>query len=487
MWRQHLKQAQNRCAEDTGITEFVRGGPGFIAAVCVRDHWQEMDQEDQAWCRDFLIAEVEQECDSEDRMIRLSRSELDASRPAAHILPAILRTYSAVDQDARLVTAIARSLTHACREVAAYSAAGVGEYLGAQRRHFTMLCAGALALQARLVGVLDAAQESLPYQERQSPDQLMQVVVPQAVAAITAGRVVAEEELAALDLGGWPGQGVIGRILVLLRRCSDDGVVIGIHKRVAERIAKWWDAERARDNEAREERPFELEHECSACLARFSLHLQPEDAIALCEPFLDAVERHARELATFMRNLIIAEDRAEGSTTFWTTWQAFADRVKSAGWIQRLDACPSNDAELLHAVFLGIPWKEEVRHWERLEGNAKRIDILFQELPPGATVLDSYCRYLYSIGRRSLPEAFVVIAKQLRVGTVRDMLSKGNTVFCLEALLRGFVYGQPMRVKSVPRLRSSILEILDGLVEAGSSAAFRMRDDFVTPLAGRTD
>jgi hypothetical protein len=32
-------------------------------------------------------------------------------------------------------------------------------------------------------------------------------------------------------------------------------------------------------------------------------------------------------------------------------------------------------------------------------------------------------------------------------------------------------------------MRAAILFLLDALVETGSSAAFRMRDDFVTPLS----
>ena len=39
----------------------------------------------------------------------------------------------------------------------------------------------------------------------------------------------------------------------------------------------------------------------------------------------------------------------------------------------------------------------------------------------------------------------------------------------------------PSRLKSAPTLRDDVLYILDQLVAAGSSAAYIMRDDFVTP------
>jgi hypothetical protein len=53
----------------------------------------------------------------------------------------------------------------------------------------------------------------------------------------------------------------------------------------------------------------------------------------------------------------------------------------------------------------------------------------------------------------------------------------------LEVLLQRHVYARPLELKRDPALREAILYVLDVLVESGSSASFRMRDDFVTPAA----
>jgi hypothetical protein len=90
-------------------------------------------------------------------------------------------------------------------------------------------------------------------------------------------------------------------------------------------------------------------------------------------------------------------------------------------------------------------------------------------------------RQLTVVGERSLPEAFVRIAVALRRGNAQEMLEKTNTVFLLEVLLQRHVYGRPLELKRDARIREAVLFILDSLVETGSSAAFRMRDDFVTP------
>lgn len=138
---------------------------------------------------------------------------------------------------------------------------------------------------------------------------------------------------------------------------------------------------------------------------------------------------------------------------------------------------------MVSAIFLGSWWKENVRHWRSLESHAHHVHALFEALPPSSTVLDDYVRFLYHIGEQSLPDAFIRIAKRLQLGGSEQMLRKTDTVFLLEVLLQRHVYGKPLELKRERELREAVLVLLDLLVESGSSAAFRMRDDFVTPVS----
>ena len=165
-------------------------------------------------------------------------------------------------------------------------------------------------------------------------------------------------------------------------------------------------------------------------------------------------------------------------------WDLFADRLRRATWLVRMDDGDRQyGSEVVFAVFLGSSWREEVHHWRSLEGYAHRVHGLFEDLLPSAVVLDAYVRFLYHIGEQSLPEAFVRIAGRLQAGEARRMLRKTNTVFMLEVLLRRHVYGRPLELKRQHRIRGAVLDLLDVVVEQGSSAAFRMRDDFVTPVS----
>jgi hypothetical protein len=98
-------------------------------------------------------------------------------------------------------------------------------------------------------------------------------------------------------------------------------------------------------------------------------------------------------------------------------------------------------------------------------------------------VLDAYVRFLYHVGEQSLPESFIRISKNLFACDAKQMLRKSNTVFMLEVLLQRYVYPKPLELKNKPELRDAVLTLLDLLVEQGSSAAFQMRDDFVTPAS----
>ena len=134
-------------------------------------------------------------------------------------------------------------------------------------------------------------------------------------------------------------------------------------------------------------------------------------------------------------------------------------------------------------MFLTSYWKDNGRHWRFLDGYAHLVHALFEALPPASIVLDDYMRFLFHIGERSLPDAFVRVGDALRSGDAQKMLEHSNTVFMLEVMLRRYVYGRPLALKRHAHILDAVLFVLDCLVDSGSSAAFRMRDDLVTPAA----
>ena len=219
-------------------------------------------------------------------------------------------------------------------------------------------------------------------------------------------------------------------------------------------------------------------------LSNFAIRTSDDAVRMLLQPLLDAIDRHPRDIYRVVQNLIVIEDRWPNTPRFWVVWKLFADRIRRADWLTRLDDREySTVDEILLVIFLGTNWKENVRHWRSIEGYADYVHALFEDLPPSTVVLDAYIRFLYHIGGQSLPNAFVRVANRLRSGDIQRMLRKTNTVFMLEILLQRHVYGRPLELKRERSICEAVLFLLDTLIEQGSSRAFRMRDDFVTPIS----
>ena len=207
------------------------------------------------------------------------------------------------------------------------------------------------------------------------------------------------------------------------------------------------------------------------------------DAIGIVKPIVNAIDRHPDKVQWLLLGLMRVEDRQPNTQQSWSLWKQFAERVRKAAWLARIDSEHARGHDMILAVFLGSSWKDDGRHWLSVEGHAGHVHTLFESMPASSTVLDAYVRFLYNVGEQSLPEAFIRIASCLQNGDTPQLLRKGNTVFLLEVLLQRYVYGKPLDLKRRTNLRKAVLLLLDLLVENGSSAAFRMRDDFVTPMS----
>lgn len=480
-WETFLTRARVRDAEPES-EDYMRGGPGMIAAVCARDHWDEMSPEDRVWCIDKLVREVERDCDTEDNMARHSRGAYHPDRHAAYVLPSILGHNVSEEQSTRITEAIAKALTHAVEEVVMYAAEGIGAASTGREKAFSESCVGAMAAEARLISDRLAEERAKPYQEQIRAAEILRDVIPAIRAAIVEKNRVPKTELDGLNLNNWPERQAAKRILQILGYQSDSDLAIRFHHRVASWIVNQWNEKLAARN-GRGDRHFEFEHECLQWLARFVLRLGQKQALHVCEPFLAAVAKHPIEVKDFVHDLIIETDRFSDEGPFWSVWQAFANAFCAAPWISRLDLRYGSGKEFVGTLFLGVSWKVNLRHWRRLEGQGHRVDELAVRFPGSAVVFEAYCRFLHEIGETSLPGAFVILADSLAKGDPIVMLADRNTVFLLDSLLRRHVYVEPYRLKSDPAVRTAVLELLNHLVEAGSSAAYRMRDDFVTPIS----
>lgn len=484
-WETFLAFARVRDAE-LEPEDFLRGGPGLVAAVCARDHWNEMGLEDRSWCIDKMILEVERDCDSEDEVVRYGRGAYQPDRHAAYVLPGLLVRDISDTQSERIISVIAKALTHAVDEVVLYAAEGIGIASTGEMRAFSESCLSVIAWRARVILSRLAEEREKPFGEQMQSNEIIREVAPTVRAAIIARDLDPHRELKNIDIGNWPGLEAARIIIQILGHAPDSDLAIQFHRQIAISIVEDWDQD-LKDRNSHGQRDYEFMDDFFQQLARFVLRLKEGEALHVSEPFLSAVSRHPREVNDFIRTLVARADSSSGEDPFWVLWQAFANKILEAPWIEQIDSRYGLGKELVEAIFLRNYWKKDIRHWHRLEGQGHRVDELFSQLRGSAVGFYAYCRFLSDIGEISLPKAFVILLDSLMAGDPTLMLADRNTVFLLESLLQRYVYAEPYRLKSEPDVRSAVLTLLDLLVEAGSSAAFRMRDDFVTPLSGKVD
>jgi adenylate kinase len=473
-WGQKLAEARTmdrEAEQDDGS----RNAPGFVAAVCVRDHWEEMSVDEREWCVEVVCSEVLRQADQWGHVERMQRHSMAADRPSALVVSMLLSKALPEPQMDRVRRAFMTALTHPIEEVRWYATWGINGRFWAADPVVALRCVNAIATEAALIDQKWEAEKRRPYQQRRSMDEIGAEAATAIHQRFWQEGAIAEDAHSKVDISKGFVAEANARMLAILRQVPNSPTAVAAFARTSRTLVGWWDAD---DRRARN---YENEAEISKHLQHFVMRTTSESALEVLRPVLDAIDRHPREIHQIVEGLTAIEDSWPNTPQYWFLWGVFADVVKSAKWVSRLNDKFSSGSEMLSAIFLTSCWKDNVRHWKRLEGYAHHVHALFEALLPSSIVLDAYVRFLFHIGEQSLPEAFVRIANSLKRGDAQAMLRKTNTVFLLEVLLQRHVYGRPLELKSDPNFREAILFLLDILVESGSSAAFRMRDDFVTP------
>jgi hypothetical protein len=460
----------------------VRNGPGVVAAVCVRDHWPDMSPDEREWCINVLCDEVMLHADNWSILARTQHHSMSADRSSASVLGLLLAKEISEPASARVREAFAVAITHPVKDVTWYATSGINSELWLASPSVVQKCIHAIATHEQLVEQAFERNQRRYFKEGEA-EKINASIVSEIRKSFWTARADSNNVIGEIKIGSRTGLDALARILTIYSVIPNDPDASIAFERASKMLVAEWDSD-DRNPGQRHERRYEFEQTISDRIVRFAMRTNRESATTILRPITDAVDRHAREVSAFLRELLSKEDQEPNTPQYWYLWGLFAERIKLAKWLPHLGEEHSEGDGIVSAVFLNTRWKEGVRHWRSLEGYAQNIDSLFSALPPTSIVLDRYLRFLYDIGERSLPAAFLLISQALQNGKADEMLADSETIFVLEVILQRHVYGRPIELKKDKLLRTAVLEILDLLVENGSSAAFRMRDDFVTPVAG---
>ena len=152
-WRQKLQEARDfRISEDdNNESHSVLEGARFVAAVCVRDHWEEMSAEEREWCVGIICSEVNRQCNNWNNSARVQQNLFSADCACAWVLPLLIGKPLSSTQQTCVHQTLIVALTHAIYEVRSYAALGIGQYLWTIDRELALHCVNALAKATTLV------------------------------------------------------------------------------------------------------------------------------------------------------------------------------------------------------------------------------------------------------------------------------------------------------------------------------------------------
>jgi hypothetical protein len=459
----------------------VRNGPGVVAAVCVRDHWTDMSPEEREWCINVVCEEVMRHANNWSTMARTQHHSMSADRSCASVLGKLLATEISESARARSRDALAAAITHPVKDVTWYATWGINSELWLASPSVFQKCIDAIATHEQLVEQAFERNQRRYFNEGEA-ERINASIVSEVRKSFWTATADSNNVFDKIKISSRTGLDALARILTIYSVIPNERNAVIAFERASKMLVAEWDSD-DRDPGQQRERHYESEQTVSDRILRFAMRTDRESATAILRPIIDAVDRHTREISAFLQGLLSREDQEPNTPQYWYLWGLFAEKIKLARWLRSLGEKHSEGDGIVSAIFLNTRWKEGVQHWRSLEGYAQNIDLLFSALPPTSIVLDRYLRFLYDIGERSLPAAFLLISQALRSGKANEMLADSETIFVLEVILQRHVYGRPTELKKEKSLRMAVLEVLDLLVENGSSAAFRMRDDFVTPAA----
>jgi hypothetical protein len=489
-WRRLLALAQAQIAAEygkDGKRDPAVGAPTFVAAVCIRDHWSAMSLQEQEWCTRTVCDSIEADADATDHLTVVAKNPFEGSRPAAFALSALFDKELPFTVQARLLPVLAKAIMHNVKETADYAVQGISHFLWRTDRALALTCLQALVTETLEVHAFWERQRKRRFEETVPEHGFKTDLRLRMRQFIVERGHCIEAQIIDLDLSRWPGRAVAKTIFALATRHPLDPVVRQIMQRSIETLPLLWAlCKRSRRFDPDEQDQHDrfdprTEHMFVDAICRFVLLLDAADAVAHLAPVFASTQKFPEKAADVVKWLILHQGERAPAPTLWALWQRFADSLISDVKAAELDKEDSGLAELVRQLFLGENWNEQ-RDWKPLYDERNRLSSLFENLPPTARVFDFYSYYLAKAGTPTLPDALIGVATKLLQAGQGVRLNE-IAVYYFEEILTRLIYGGNTRIRAEQTLRDATLKTLDALVDAGSSPAYKLRDDFLTPVA----
>lgn len=211
--------------------------------------------------------------------------------------------------------------------------------------------------------------------------------------------------------------------------------------------------------------------------AYFILEREKSEIDKYLKPFVDSLSV-TKETASFIAELINAENEINNYEQFWYIWSYIYPKIK--------ELCLNQGSYHLEEIIINYLlawrwWREGIKEWRSL----KKENLLLyantsKEIGHIPAVLYSITKVLNSVGSNFKDEGIrwiYTIVSNNKSLNLEDLES--NTQYYLENLLRKFVFRNKQKIKEEIKLKNEILPILDFMIERGSKHGYLLRESIL--------
>lgn len=509
-WREFLKKARefDPAAIDTERALAFGDAPTMVAAVCLRDHLDELETNEREWClkqiTQPLLAQAELTIWRSGSLLTMWQAECAAAR----VCGMLATTSSESDATDNVARAAAIALTHPEKRVRAAAADGMGHL---DSNSPLQLRACELLIQhsryARTVDLRHRGPKKLPYEQLTTWQDRCSVMHDEVLNETQRlrERFVAQEasDTRRLELfyprGHEEEENLAAVALLLQHHQSEtaakllsrlrDWLVIQLIAESHHRFRRrQYAADKWRDHYGSLSRNDPVNTgDVGDVLSGRILRINAAEATEFYRPLLlhNRIAHLGNKAGEFLKDLCLMLDKEGKPEVFWAVWEKFAGGAAGIGihlndgqyWRQRkVSKEVASDAfyALLSALFMNGVYFRPDQHWSPLDGQLERFSEAFGVFKPFA--LNKYIGFLNTVGGGLLPAAFVEISDCVRAlieqaGT--SFLTRSSENQLLRLIKRHSLAGC---AGTVDQQSTAILHLLDVLADAGSAEAFRLRE-----------
>lgn len=211
--------------------------------------------------------------------------------------------------------------------------------------------------------------------------------------------------------------------------------------------------------------------------AYFILQREKNEIDNLLKPFVDSFSS-TKETASFIGELVSAEDYLNKYEQFWHIWNNLYPKIK--------ELCLTPRGYHLKEIIINYLlarrwWCEGIEEWRSLKKeNLSLYTNASKEIGNIPAVLYSVVKVLNSIGTNFKDEGIdwiYTIVSNNKSLHLDDLES--NTLFYLEKFLRKFVFINRQKIKEEIKLKNKVIPILDFIIERGSIHGYLLRESIL--------